>query len=319
MARPKFSFEKPHVRIGTRGSALAMAQATAVQQALMDAHPGIEFMLRAIKTRGDRNQDKPLHQLGNVGLFTREIEQALLDGKADVAVHSLKDLPAEMRPGLELAAVPQREDARDVLICPAGHTLAELPEGATVATGALRRRATLRHLRPDLELAPMRGNLETRLRKVVQQDDLDATLVGAAGLARMGWLERATEFIDPQVMIPAGGQGAIGLQIRAGDDTIYDLVDSLNHEASELATAAERAFLARLGAGCQVPVAVYATMDGDRLVCDGMVAGLDGTPMLRDHLDGDAEQAEELGRALAERLLAAGAQPVLDALAGDLS
>ena len=179
MNRPKFSFEKPHVRIGTRGSALAMAQATSVQQALLDAYPGIEFLLRVIKTHGDKVQDRPLHEVGSTGLFTREIERALLERKIDIAVHSAKDLPAAMRPGLELAAVPERADARDALYCPAGHTLAELPEGATLATGALRRRSVLRSLRPDLQLVGMRGNLETRLRKTREDDGIDATLVGA--------------------------------------------------------------------------------------------------------------------------------------------
>jgi len=315
MNRPKFSFEKPHVRIGTRGSALAMAQATSVQQALLDAYPGIEFLLRVIKTHGDKVQDRPLHEVGSTGLFTREIERALLERKIDIAVHSAKDLPAAMRPGLELAAVPERADARDALYCPAGHTLAELPEGATLATGALRRRSVLRSLRPDLQLVGMRGNLETRLRKTREDDGIDATLVGAAGLQRMGWLEQATELIDPDAMIPAGGQGALGIQIREDDDRIYDLVDPLNHDATERAVAAERAFLLRLEAGCQVPVACHAVVDGGRLTCDGMVAGLDGTPMLRDHIEGDAEDDEHLGRELADKLLAAGARAVLDALA----
>ncbi len=315
MNRPKFGFEKPHVRIGTRGSALAMAQATEVQQALLDAHPGIEFMLRAIKTRGDRDRDRPLHQLGSVGLFTREIEQALLDGRIDMAVHSLKDLPAEMRPGLVLAVVPARIDARDALVCPAGHTLAELPRGATVATGALRRRALLRHLRPDLQLVGIRGNLDTRLRKVRQDAGIDATLVGATGLVRMGWTEHATELVDPSVLIPAGGSGAIGVEIRADDENLYEMLDPLYHEPTDLAVSAERAFLEELGAGCQVPVAVHGTVDGKRITVEGMVAGIDGDPMLRDRVESETASPEDLGRALAGKLLEAGAQRVLDELA----
>ena len=187
------------IRIGTRGSALALVQAHGVADTLREQNPGLTVDIEVIKTKGDRVQDRPLHQVGGTGLFTREIERALLDGEVDVAVHSLKDLPARMRAGLALGAVPRREDARDAWICPAGVRLDDLPPGARVATGALRRRVQLLALRPDLVLTEMRGNLDTRLRKVHDLPELDATLVGAAGLSRMGWLDRATALLDPEV------------------------------------------------------------------------------------------------------------------------
>jgi hydroxymethylbilane synthase len=299
------------VRLGTRGSPLAMAQATTVAGQLRDCHPGLDVQIQVIKTRGDQVQDRPLHQVGGTGLFTREIERALIEGEVDVAVHSLKDLPALMRPGLALGAVPEREDARDVLICPDGHGLDELPRGACVATGALRRRVQLLEQRPDLKLTGMRGNLDTRLRKVHELPEIDATLVGAAGLSRMGWLDRATVFLDPERFVPAGGQGALGIQIRAGDERMRRIVEPLNHASTERRTAAERAFLARLEAGCQVPVAVHGRLVDGELVVDGMVGALDADPVLRDRVRGAPGDAEALGEALAERLLAAGGDRVL--------
>jgi len=302
------------LKIGTRGSPLAMAQATWVEAALRDRHPNLQIEIRIISTKGDRVQDRPLHQVGGTGLFTREIERALLDGEVDVAVHSLKDLPAEMRQGLALAAVPQREDPRDVLICPAGHTLDTLPHGACVATGALRRRVQLLQLRPDLKLVGIRGNLDTRLRKVRELPELDATMVGAAGLSRMGWLDRATEFLAPRRFIPAGGQGGLGIQIRADDETTRERVAILNHAPTERATAAERAFLQRLEAGCQVPVAVHARFDGATLEVDGLVSSLDATQVIQDSISGDPADAEQLGDRLAGAILAAGGDEVLEGL-----
>ena len=302
------------LKIGTRGSPLAMAQATWVAGALRDCHPQLDVQIQIISTKGDRVQDRPLHEVGGTGLFTREIERALLEGEVDVAVHSLKDLPAQMRPGLALAAVPEREDARDVLICPAGHDLDSLPHGACVFTGALRRRVQLHVLRPDLKLVGIRGNLDTRLRKVRELPELDATLVGAAGLSRMGWLERATEFLVPARFIPAGGQGALGIQTRSDDDRTRALVGILTHHETERATAAERAFLARLEAGCQVPVAVHARFDGSTLAVDGLVSSLDATEVLQDSIAGDPADAEDLGNRLAEAILAAGGDVILEGL-----
>ena len=295
-----------------------MAQATWVQGALRDRHPGLDVEICIISTRGDRVQDRPLHQVGGTGLFTREIERALLEGEVDVAVHSLKDLPAQMRPGLALAAVPRREDARDVLICPDGHSLDTLPRGACVATGALRRRVQLLKLRPDLKLVGIRGNLDTRLRKVREQDDLDATLVGAAGLSRMGWLGRATEFLAPERFIPAGGQGALGIQIRDADEVTRAIVAPLTHGPTERAAAAERTFLHRLGAGCQVPVAVHARLDGDRFVVDGLVSSLDARRVVQDAVSGDPADAEALGDRLADAVLSAGGKEILDGLRAEL-
>jgi len=302
------------IRIGTRGSALAMAQATWTRETLASLHPDVEVRIQVISTVGDRVQDRPLHQVGGAGLFTREIERALLEDEVDVAVHSLKDLPALMREGLVLAAVPEREDPRDALICPAGHRLDELPEGATLATGALRRRAQLGALRPDLQLAPIRGNLDTRLRKVRELPELDATLVAAAGLSRMGWLDRAVELLDVERFVPAGGQAALGIQVRADDGETLARVAPLTHPATERATAAERAFLARLEAGCHVPVAVHGRWVDGELLLDGVIAALDGAPLLRDQERGAAEDAEAIGLQLAERLLAAGGDEILRSL-----
>ncbi len=294
------------LRLGTRGSALALAQARSVRDGLRAARPDLRVEIVIIRTVGDRVQDRPLHRVGGTGLFTREIERALRDGAIDVAVHSLKDLPAVMRDGLALGAVPPREDPRDALICPAGHTLEALPEGARIATGALRRRAQLLHARPDLRLTGLRGNLDTRLRKVRERPDLDATLVAAAGLARMGWLHRATELLDVERFVPAGGQGAIGVQVRAGDDRTRELVAALDDPPTATRTAAERAFLERLGAGCQVPVGVHARLQGATLTVDGVLAGMDGTPYLRHRVTGDAADPRAAGRAVADRLIADG-------------
>lgn len=300
--------------IGTRGSPLAMAQATWVQAALRELHPDLDVEIQIISTKGDRVQDRPLHQVGGTGLFTREIERALLDGEVDVAVHSLKDLPAQMRPGLALAAVPRREDPRDVLICPAGYTLDTLPQGACVATGALRRRVQLLQMRPDLKLVGIRGNLDTRLRKVREQPDIDATLVGAAGLSRMGWLDRGTEFLAPGRFIPAGGQGALGIQARADDEETRARVSALTHPPTERAAAAERAFLHRLEAGCQVPVAVHARFEGETLHVDGLVSSLDASRVIQNSTSGDPADAEQLGDRLALAILAAGGDEVLEDL-----
>ncbi|MDP7110953.1 MAG: hydroxymethylbilane synthase, partial [Myxococcota bacterium] len=290
------------------------AQATWTRETLAGLHPDVDVRIQVISTVGDRVQDRPLHHVGGAGLFTREIERALLDDEVDVGVHSLKDLPALMRDGLVLAAVPEREDPRDALICPAGHGLADLPEGATLATGALRRRAQLGALRPDLKLTGIRGNLDTRLRKVRELPELDATLVAAAGLSRMGWLDRAVELLDVERFVPAGGQAALGIQVRADDELTLARVAPLTHPATERATAAERAFLARLEAGCHVPVAVHARWVGEELLVDGIIAALDGAPLLRDQQRGPATDAEALGLRLAERLLAAGGEEILASL-----
>lgn len=302
------------MRIGTRGSALALTQAHGVADMLRAQNPGLIVDIEVIKTTGDQVQDRPLHQVGGTGLFTREIERAVRDGAVDVAVHSLKDLPSRMRAGLTLGAVPHREDPRDAWICPTGASLHDLPHGACVATGALRRRVQLLALRPDLTLVGMRGNLDTRLRKVRELPELDATLVGAAGLSRMGWLDRATALLDPEVFIPAGGQGALGIQVRENDTATLDLVAPLTHGPTERATAAERAFLDRLEAGCQVPVAAHGRIVDGVLVTDGLVGSLDASTVIRDRIQGDPSRAEELGLELANRILEAGGREVLQAL-----
>jgi len=302
------------IRIGTRGSALALAQANGVADLLRALDPDLAVEIRIIRTKGDHVQDRPLHQVGGTGLFTREIERALLDLEVDVAVHSLKDLPARMRPGLALGAIPHREDPRDAWICPAGHGLDDLPAGACVATGALRRRVQLLHRRPDLTLTGMRGNLDTRLRKVRELPQLDATLVGAAGLSRMGWLDRATTLLDPDEFVPAGGQGALGIQIREDDASVRARVEPLTYAPTERATTAERAFLDRLEAGCQVPVAVHARIVGGDLVADGLVGSLDASSVVRDCIEGSPADAERLGRELADRILGAGGREILENL-----
>jgi len=301
--------------IGTRRSPLAMTQARLVAGLLTAAHPGVQIELRPITTKGDRILDVPLAQVGGKGLFVKEIEEALLQNRADLAVHSMKDVPAELPEGLTIIAVPAREDPRDVLVCRRASGLNDLPEGARVGTSSLRRAAQLLHLRPDLKVVGLRGNLETRLTKLGEQD-LDAVVLAAAGIRRQGLAERITEFLDPSGFLPAVGQGALGIETRGEDERTNELVRVLDDPSTRVAVTAERAFLRRLEGGCQVPLACLARLDDGRLGVDGLIAGLDGTPYLRDQRTGPSAQAAALGAALAEELLSRGGAEILQAIYG---
>jgi len=303
------------VRIGTRGSALALWQAEWVRSQLRAAHPGLTVDLVTIKTQGDKILDVPLAKVGGKGLFVKEIEEALLEGRVDVAVHSMKDMPAELLAGLHVAAVPLREDPRDVLVMGEGSGFADLPRGARVGTSSLRRAAQLLHLRADLKIETLRGNLDTRLRKLEAQG-FHAVVLAAAGIKRMGLSHLITQYLEPELMLPAVGQGALGIETRTEDAPTNELVAGLAHQPTMVAVRAERAFLRRLQGGCQVPIGGYATLEGERLVLTGMVADLQGRRVIRRVLHGEARQAEEVGENLAEVVLAAGGADILAEIYG---
>lgn len=300
----------PVLRIGTRGSALARTQTDLVIAALREAWPDLQIEVQVIRTEGDRRLEVTPEKLGK-GAFVKEIELALLRGEIDLAVHSCKDLPTDTVPELVLAAVPQRADPRDVLVSRGGLSLEQLPRGAVVGTSSSRRRAQLLMQRPDLEVRDIRGNVDTRLRKL-REGQYDAVVLAAAGLARMGWLDQATEVLDPDVMLPAPGQGALAVQVRTDDETTRRLVAAIDHPPSHAAVLAERAFLRRLGGGCRVPIAAYAWVENGRLVLHGLVATPDGVVYMRGRREGTPEEAEAVGTALAEELLTQGAEALLE-------
>jgi len=304
------------LKIGTRGSRLAVAQSEWVKGRIVARHPEIQVDLVRIKTEGDRIADSPLSRVGGKGLFVKEIEDALLKGRVDLAVHSVKDIPAELPRGLCLAVFPEREEAGDAFVSSHYETMEKLPEGASVGTGSLRRTAQLLSLRPDLNVVPIRGNVDTRLKKMVS-GGLDALILAAAGLRRLGLGDRIRTLLPPGEMIPAVGQGALGLEIRKGDDPVLDIIGFLHHRSTDLAVKAERAFLRRLGGGCQVPVAGHAQLVNHEILLTGMVAELDGSRIIKDEIRGDMEKPGEIGTGLAERLVAAGAGEVLSRIYGE--
>jgi hydroxymethylbilane synthase len=306
------------VRIATRGSKLALWQAEHVRARLRERDPELAVDLVVLSTAGDRVQDRPLTELGGKGLFVKEIEEALLDGRADVAVHSMKDLPAEIPAGLLLAAVPERADPRDALLVRPGlaaRSIAELPSGARVGTSSLRRVCLLRAARGDLEVVPLRGNVDTRLRKL-DEAQIDAALLAVAGLTRLGFSARIACALDPAESLPAIGQGALAIECRADDAPTRARLAVLEHAATRICTTSERAFLARLGGSCRTPLAGHATLDGDRVSLDGLVGRPDGSELLRDRIAGASADAARLGTELAEKLLARGAAAILADCAG---
>jgi hydroxymethylbilane synthase len=299
------------LKIGTRGSQLALFQADWVKDRLIQAHPDLKVTLVKIKTTGDKIQDVPLAKIGGKGLFVKEIEEALLQKRADLAVHSIKDVPTEFPNGLHLSVITKREDPRDVLISKDGKSLKDLPKGAKIGTSSLRRQAQLLHFRSDLELAPLRGNLDTRLKKLKTMN-LDAIVLALAGVKRLGFEEKITEIIPPEVSLPAIGQGALGIETRMADQEVERQIRFLNDRDSSIAISAERAFLGKLEGGCQVPIAAFARIVGTSLQIDGLVGTTDGTRLIRHHAEGPVEKAESLGVELAEILLAEGAKEILD-------
>ena len=299
------------VRLGTRGSPLALKQAQWVKGRLEQHHPELKVALVTIKTKGDKILDVPLAQVGGKGLFVKEIEEALLTKKVDLAVHSLKDMPGDLPEGLKIGAVPVREDPRDVFLSPLKITLAQVPSQAKIGTGSLRRKAQLLGYRPDLEIIPLRGNLDTRIRKMETQG-LAGIVLAAAGLHRMGWQHLISQYLEPEICLPAVGQGALAIEIRADDFRLENWIAFLHHQESALCTQAERAFLHRLEGGCQVPLAGQARVQGERLLLTGLIADLEGKTMFKDRREGPIHDPEGLGRSLADHLLELGGREVLN-------
>ncbi|MBW2163894.1 MAG: hydroxymethylbilane synthase, partial [Deltaproteobacteria bacterium] len=282
------------LRLGTRKSLLALSQSNWVKKEIETHWPDVNVDLVQFTTKGDKILDVPLAQVGGKGLFVKEIEDALLRKDADFAVHSLKDVPAELPEGLEVTIFPDREDPRDALISRAGFRLEELPEGARVGTSSLRRIAQLKNARPDLEVAPLRGNIDTRLRKL-DEGQYDAIILAAAGLRRLGLEQRIIQLLEPEVMLPAVGQGALGIEFRSMDTEVKRILASVHHEETSICVRAERAFLFRLEGGCQVPIGAFARLNGETLELEGMVGNEAGTDIIRIKKKGTADQPEALG------------------------
>lgn len=297
------------VRIGTRGSALALAQSGWVRERLEEKYPGVRVETITIKTSGDRFLNTPIKAIGGKGIFVKEIEEALLRKQIDLAVHSMKDLPTEIPSGLIVSAVLEREDPSDVLISSGHRALRDLPSGSRIGTGSLRRRSQILHHRPDLSVLPIRGNIDTRLKKL-DRGELDALVMALAGLRRIGREERVTEHLAPEISLSAVAQGALALETRERDPLI-DEIAFLHHIPTATEVLAERGFLKRLGGGCQIPVGARAWVDGDRVKLMGLVADVDGRKLFKGEISGVTEEAEKLGRDLAERLLDQGAGEVL--------
>jgi hydroxymethylbilane synthase len=306
----------PTLRIGSRGSQLALWQANHISALLRARCHEVEIEI--IHTTGDKITDVPLAMVGTKGglgkgIFTKEIEEALAVGRVDLAVHSLKDLPTELSPGFEIAAVTEREDPRDAFCSCHYLSFQDLPKGARVGTSSLRRQAQLKAIRPDLDIHPLRGNVDTRLRKL-EQEEYDAIILAAAGLKRLGKTELAKQIIPAEIMCPAAGQGALGIEIRLGDAATRQYLEFLNDPAARAATTCERALLNRLGGGCQVPIGAFATVQNGKLHLESIVAGPDGSKVLRDSRDGD--NPEQLGNDAGAALLARGGDQILEAVYG---
>ncbi len=298
------------LRIGTRGSLLARTQTEMVVQQIRAANPGLLVETHIIQTTGDVQRNVPFAQVGTKGMFVKEIEQALLDGSIDVGVHSLKDMPSELPDGLELACIPAREDPRDALLTRSGLTFAHLPAQAIIGTSSLRRQAQFRALRPDFRLEELRGNLDTRLRKL-EEGAYDAILLAVAGLNRLGLAERITERLEADVCVPAAGQGALALETRCGDTITLAMLNSLHHPATAAEVTAEREFLAALGGGCSVPAGALATAEGEELRIVGLIAAPDGSRVVRAERTGTVSGAKQLGAELGAALLDSGGRDLL--------
>lgn len=301
------------IKIGTRGSKLALWQANWVKSALNARNISIAVELVPIKTRGDKILDVPLAKVGGKGLFVKEIEDALLNGHIDLAVHSMKDMPSEIPDGLCIGAIPEREIPQDVLISKKGLMLHDLKPGARIGTSSIRRSAQLLHARPDLVILPLRGNLDTRLKKL-KTENLDAIILAAAGVKRLGLEKSITEYLDENVMLPAVGQGALCIEIRQNDPEIEQIIAVLNHRETWSVVMGERAFLNRLEGGCQVPIAAHGKIEKNRFTLCGLVASVDGTTVIKETLSGPEDSSESIGVNLAERLLSKGAKSIMENL-----
>ena len=303
-------------RIATRKSPLALWQAEHVRERLRAAHPGLEVELVTMSTKGDRVLDSPLAKIGGKGLFVKELEQGMLAGDADIAVHSMKDVPVEFPEGLGIGAILEREDPHDAFVSNRFDAVAALPEAAVVGTSSLRRQCQLRAVRPDLDIRDLRGNVGTRLGKL-DNGDYDAIVLACAGLRRLGLAGRIAESIDADTMLPAIGQGIIGIETRLDDARVRELLAPLHDAETAVRLVAERSLNATLAGGCQAPVAGHAVLEGGELRLRGLVGWPDGSDIVRGEISGQADDAEALGRTLAEDLLARGARPILDALLAD--
>ena len=297
------------LRIGTRASQLALWQANWVKSELEKRYPGMEVTLTKIKTIGDKILDVPLAQVGGKGLFVKEIEEAMLRGEIDIAVHSMKDVPTEFPDGLGLYCITEREDPRDAVIS-RNVKFADLPQGAKIGTSALRRQAQLLKVRPDLEMVIIRGNVETRINKL-ETENLDAVILAAAGLKRLGFTEKVAEYLSPDLSIPAIGQGALGIECRLDDEEVKKTIEFFNHPPTSHAVRAERALLWRCEGGCQVPIAAHGTVSGDELQLTGFIASVDGAKSVRGSISGPVAESEKLGISLAEQLLKEGGHEIL--------
>lgn len=298
--------------IATRESRLALWQAEFIRDELARAHPGLEVVLLGMTTRGDRWLSSPLSEVGGKGLFIKELEDALLSKRADIAVHSMKDVPTIFPPGLDLRCITEREDPRDICILKPGYkSFRDLPQGARIGTSSLRRKAQLLHLRPDFKMIDIRGNVETRIRKLTE-DNLDAVVLAAAGMKRLGFAEQISEYLPAEISLPAIGQGALGLESRIDDAEINALIDFFNHPETAAAVIAERALLRRLEGGCQVPIAAYGTVEGGQVSLTGLVSSEDGQEFIKQSASAPLDGAKQLGIDLAERLLELGAGKILN-------
>lgn len=304
------------VRIATRKSALALWQAEYVKAKLEHFHPGLQVELVPMSTQGDKILDTPLAKIGGKGLFVKELETAMLEGRADIAVHSMKDVPVEFPDGLMLSVICEREDPRDAFVSSTYQSLADLPLGAVVGTSSLRRQCQLKALRPDLVIRDLRGNVNTRLAKL-DAGEFDAIILAAAGLIRLGFATRIATYIEVEQSLPANGQGAVGIECRSDDPAMHALLAPLEHSSTRYAVLAERAMNRKLQGGCQVPIGAFAVHQGDALWLRGLVGQLDGSEILRADVKGPAIQAELLGEQLAQLLLDQGAATILSNVYGD--
>lgn len=320
---------KRKIIIATRGSKLALWQAEWIKSLLKEIDPEFEIELNKIKTTGDKILDVPLAQVGGKGLFVKEIEEAMLRGEADLAVHSMKDVPTDLPDGLHLSAITKREDPRDAFIAGKGITSFDgLPQGANIGTSSLRRICQLLNRRPDLKITQLRGNVDTRLRKL-DEGEFDAIILATAGVKRLGHADQITEKLSTDISLPAIGQGAVGIECRVDDEFINGLLAKLDHEETSICVRAERAFLKKLEGGCQVPIAAYARLKpsdlregvspyapATKLIISGLVGSLNGDILIKDSIEGKPEEAESLGTTVAENLLAKGARDILDEFYG---
>ncbi|WP_018248724.1 hydroxymethylbilane synthase [Orenia marismortui] len=303
------------ISIGTRKSQLAIAQSQLVADELKNNFPDYQFNLKKMSTKGDRITDRALIDIGGKGLFIKEIELALLKGNIDLAIHSLKDVPSQIADQFEIVATPKRANPLDVLISKEDQTLDQLAKGAKIGTGSLRRRAQLLNYRPDLEVVAIRGNIDTRIKKL-SSEDLDGIILAAAGLERMGWEDKITQYLDPEISLPAVGQGALALEVKRDNYSIKEVIKKINDRDTFDAIRAERAFLGYLEGSCKVPIGAYADLEGDSLVVDGMVASVDGSRLLRAKVRGLRSEAKELGVKLAKELVEQGASEILAEIKG---